>query len=221
MILVFDLDDTLYDEITYVESGFRAVANFAEDRWQLDRHRMYEELQSVMISAGRGQVFDAVLAHNNCYSKNNVKRCLGVYRRHFPSIAIHDAGNRCLSRFQAGPMYLVTDGNKLVQYNKVCALGVQSRFKRILITHRFGVDKAKPSPYCFELIAEAEGVSAEGVFYIGDNPEKDFVGIKPLGYKTIRVLTGMHKHMRKSKHHEAHIAISTLDELTPALLQSL
>ena len=26
MIIVFDMDDTLYPEISYVESGFRAVA---------------------------------------------------------------------------------------------------------------------------------------------------------------------------------------------------
>src|SRR5512139_203969 len=33
MVLAFDLDDTLYDERRYVESGFRAVAADAEHRY--------------------------------------------------------------------------------------------------------------------------------------------------------------------------------------------
>ena len=33
MIIVFDLDDTLYDERTYVMSGFAAVAEMLHDRF--------------------------------------------------------------------------------------------------------------------------------------------------------------------------------------------
>jgi len=221
VILVFDLDDTLYDEITYVESGFWAVANFAANEWQLEKQLVYDKLIHALDKTGRGRVFDTVLSHYDCLSKTNIRRCLGIYRRHKPSIDLHDPGARCLARFKTYPMYLVTDGNKLVQHNKVLALGLQSRFKRIFITHRFGVDKAKPSPYCFNLIANEEGMPPERIFYIGDNPAKDFVGIKPLGFRTVRVLTGMHKDICKSKRYEADTAVHTLDELTPALIERL
>ncbi|WP_214515343.1 hypothetical protein, partial [Mycobacterium tuberculosis] len=33
MIVVFDLDDTLYDELTYVQSGFQAVAGYLRDTY--------------------------------------------------------------------------------------------------------------------------------------------------------------------------------------------
>ena len=36
MILVFDLDDTLYPERTYVESGFKAVADSLAQKFGFD-----------------------------------------------------------------------------------------------------------------------------------------------------------------------------------------
>lgn len=218
MIVVFDLDDTLYDEIRYVESGFQAVASFAADRWGLNSTEVFEQLNHILARRGRGQVFDAMLSYFDLLTKTNIKYCIGAYRGHAPSIKLHRAGASCLKRFKAWPMYLVTDGNKLVQYNKVKALGLQSRFRRVMITHRFGVHHAKPSPHCFQVIAKDEGVEPKQVVYIGDNPAKDFVGIKPLGFKTVRVLTGVHREVRKSKRFEAHTTIDTLDELTPQLL---
>jgi len=221
VILVFDLDDTLYDEIRYVESGFRAVANYAADRWQLDETLVYDKLVRALGSSGRGQVFDSVLSHYERLSRKNVQCCVGVYRRHIPSIALHAAGERCLQRFHSWTRYLVTDGNKLVQHNKVDALGLLPRFKRVMITHRFGVRHAKPSPYCFKMIAETERAIPQQIVYVGDNPAKDFVGIKPLGFRTIRVLTGAHRNVRKPHRYEANVTIKSLDELTPALLDNL
>ncbi len=221
MILVFDLDDTLYNEIQYVESGFKAVANFISGQWQQDAVEVYDRLMDTLSSKGRGEVFDSVLLSYGCLSKKNIKQCVGVYRRHVPSIALHQAGERCLKRFQDWPKYLVTDGNRLVQHEKVVALGLEPHFKRVMVTHRFGIARAKPSPYCFQLIAEAENAAPQQIVYIGDNPAKDFVGIKPLGFRTIRVLTGAHKAVRKSDRYEADITIKTLNELTPVLLKRL
>jgi len=221
MIVVFDLDDTLYNESNYVRSGFRAVANFASDVWGLDKVLVLDQLNQALAIHGRGQVFDVMLSQFELLSRRNIKRCLGVYRRHMPSIRLHSAGTRCLHRFQSWPIYLVTDGNKLVQSNKVKALDLQSRFRRVMITHRFGVHNAKPSPYCFEIIARSENVNPNQVVYVGDNPEKDFVGIKPLGFRTVRVLTGMHKDVRKPAQFDAEVTINTLDELTLAFIKDL
>ena len=221
MIMVFDLDDTLYNEIHYVESGFKAVSGFISSQWQLNRDEVYNLLIQALSSKGRGHVFDSVLSYYGQLSKQNVRRCIGVYRRHMPSIELHKAGARCMKRFHSWPRYLVTDGNKLVQNNKVVALRLQPQFKRIMITHQFGVARAKPSPYCFELIAKAENLEPPQIIYIGDNPAKDFVGIKPLGFRTIRVLTGAHRNVCKPDHYEAETTIKTLDELTPAFLEQL
>ena len=89
-------------------------------------------------------------------------------------------------------LYLVTDGHKITQQRKVEALGVATYFKRIFITHQFGIVHAKPSLYCFEQIKKAEGCEWADILYLGDNPAKDFVSLNQVGAVTVRVRTGAH-----------------------------
>jgi putative hydrolase of the HAD superfamily len=113
------------------------------------------------------------------------------------------------------PIYIVTDGNKHVQLAKLQALGLYDRLpvKRCFITRRYGVHREKPSPHCFQLICKMEQVSPDQVVYIGDNPNKDFVGIKPLGFRTVRLLRGNYAQLRKPKEYEADVVLRSLDEL--------
>jgi putative hydrolase of the HAD superfamily len=48
---------------------------------------------------------------------------------------------------------------------------------------------------------------------VGDNVKKDFVGIKPLGFNTVRVLRGNYAHYVADEAHEAARIIQSLDEL--------
>ncbi|MGG3881913.1 HAD family hydrolase [Bacillus smithii] len=89
--------------------------------------------------------------------------------------------------------------------------------KHCYVTHRYGIHNAKPSPYCFMHIIEREKVNPHDVVYIGDNPKKDFVGIKPLGFKTIRVMTGQHRSIEMPKEYEADIRIESLAQLEDVL----
>jgi putative hydrolase of the HAD superfamily len=49
--------------------------------------------------------------------------------------------------------------------------------------------------------------------YVGDDPAKDFVNLKPLGVHTIRVLTGSHKMLQVDERFDAEHTISSLAEL--------
>jgi putative hydrolase of the HAD superfamily len=53
--------------------------------------------------------------------------------------------------------------------------------------------------------------------YIGDNPNKDFVNLTPLGVRTIRVLTGEHRDIKAKPGFEAAHVIASLNELPPLL----
>jgi putative hydrolase of the HAD superfamily len=219
-VLVFDLDDTLYDELSYVNSGFRAVARFLADEFQVEYDAAYQVMNR-RLAGGRGRIFDDLLSDFALYSRKNVRRCLSVYRLHKPSIVLYPEADACLTRFWDWPLYIVTDGNKLVQQNKIEALGLEKRVRRCFITHRFGVRNAKPSPYCFHKICETEHVEPQQVIYIADNPYKDFVGIKPLGFKTLRVLTGQHRAIEKPAEFEAEFRIPSLNELDRPLLETI
>lgn len=217
MIYIFDLDDTLYDEQQYVESGLRAVAQMAEQQWQLDTDSALDCMQHLLHTQGRGRIFDDWLARHGLASKANILRCLSCYRLHKPTISMPQAHHALIQQLPK-PLYLVTDGNKIVQHNKIAALGIAHYFKQIFITHRFGIKHAKPSVYCFELIKKAERCEWQDMVYIGDNPAKDFVNLNKKGAKTIRILTGSHKDRQAEPGYDAHIRLNTLIELHHLLL---
>jgi len=215
-VIVFDLDDTLYDEMTFVHSGFRAVAAFLEERKGIPSDQSYADMLERLERDGRGKVFDAVLRKHRCFSKYMARQCVSVYRAHQPDIKLLPDAERALESLGGlYPLYIVTDGNKHVQWNKLKALGLAGHphIRRCFVTRRFGIRHEKPSPYCFGLICRAERTEPRDVIYIGDNPNKDFVGIKPLGYRTVRVQRGSYAGLRKSAEYEAEYEIDDLTQL--------
>lgn len=220
MILVFDLDDTLYDERGYVESGLRAVANFGKARFGWDDRVSFRFMMDVLDREGRGAVFDRWLAAHGRYSRKLVQDCVKCYRHHEPDIRLNAQARALLPGLKAHPLFLVTDGHKVAQQRKVDALGIAPLFRRIFITHHYGIRHTKPSTYCFERILRMEGCEWSDMTYIGDNPDKDFVGLNRVGAHTVRVLTGMHRDVEARSGYEARYRIAHLGKL-PELLSEL
>ena len=212
-VLVFDLDDTLYPELSYVHSGFRAVATFLSPLLGLPAETLAAGMIAEEAAQGRGQVFDNVLRQHGRWSKALVAACLRTYRQHRPELTLYPDAERCLARFANWPLYIVTDGHKEVQARKVTALHLTGRVRHAYLTNRYGRHRAKPDPHVFQLICQREGVTPNGVTYVGDNVRKDFVGIKPLGFRTVRILRGNYAHLAADSAHEADRSIHSLDEL--------
>jgi putative hydrolase of the HAD superfamily len=216
-ILVFDLDDTLYEELSYVRSGLAAVAAFAEGQIGRDRSEL-QALLEASLAEGRSGVFDRAFRRAGVHTAGLVRRCVGVYRTHQPVLSLWPAAERCLRRFGDHRRFLVTDGNTSAQSRKVAALDLERRFEKTFLTYRYGRARSKPSPYCFERIRRLTGAPACDIVYVGDNPRKDFVGIRPLGFGTIRVLTGQHAGVLAAPGYDAALTLDDLDALTPARL---
>ena len=214
MILIFDLDETLYPEITYVESGFEAVAHFLTKSIDMSEEAIHQELVNILNENGRGKTFDILLRRYELHTKKLVQKCVSQYRGHLPNIALYDDAIRLLDSLQHQNLYLVTDGNKAVQQNKIVALNLDVWFKKIFITHRYGVKSAKPSLYCFEKIKQMEKCEWEDLIYVGDNPHKDFVNLKKMEAKTVRIMRGEHSGDTVADEYDADFKISSLDELT-------
>lgn len=218
LILAFDLDDTLYDERSYVESGLRAVARHGRDRFGWDADRSFAEMIEILNAEGRGKVFDRWLASGGRVGKGVVAECVRVYRHHRPQLTLSPDAAALLPRLRRYPLYLVTDGHKIVQQRKIEALGIAPLFRRVFITHRYGVRHAKPSLHCFERIRGLERAQWRDIVYVGDNPAKDFVALNAVGARTVRLLTGAHAGVRAAADHDAqhHIpALAALPEVLP------
>jgi putative hydrolase of the HAD superfamily len=212
MIPIFDLDDTLYPERTYVESGFKAVAKMLEQCFGWSAGESLAHMFDTLAREGRGLVFDRLLESKNAHNSSRVRACIKAYRHHRPTIKLAPMAREVLGNLGTYP-YLVTDGHKVVQQNKVEALNLQPLFKKIYITHRYGIRHAKPSTYCFELIKRRENCEWSDMFYVGDNPGKDFVNLNLLGVHTIRIATGEHSRVAAREGFDAVHHIKSLDDL--------
>ena len=215
-ILIFDLDDTLYPEITYVESGFQAVAENlqAKSGWPAPESLAF--MKDMLEREGRGFVFNRLLASYGEMRRCAVNECIKVYRNHVPKIRLTNSARDLLALLEQ-PLYMVTDGHKLVQQKKVQALDIESFFTKVFITHRYGVRNAKPSIHCFELIRSRHNCKWTDLVYIGDNPEKDFVSLNPLGVRTVRLLTGYYRKVKAKPGHDALYKIENLTKLAHCL----
>lgn len=216
MILVFDLDDTLYPEIHYVYSGFESVSKMIEDSFGLDKKDTYAELIEILKKFGRGKVFDIFLERRGIRNKSNVKKCISTYRSHNPKIKLFEEAKLILENYK-NQIYLVTDGNKIVQARKIKQLNIEHYFKKIFITHRYGIKNSKPSLYCFEKIKKIEKVDWKDICYVGDNPNKDFVSLNRKGALTIRINNSYFNDCDIEKSFEAKIIINNIIEIEKVL----
>ncbi len=212
-VLVFDMDDTLYDELTYVRSGFAAVAEMLSPHVGVSSQKLLHDMLLLLARSGRGQVFDDLLIQHQSHTPAMVRRCVTRYRAHDPKIKLWSEAMVCFERYRKLPIYVVTDGHKVAQHAKASALGLYDIARKVLLTNRYGRNNAKPSPYCFQRIATWEKTSPTRIVYIADNPAKDFVGIRPLGFQTVRVLTGQHASVVAKPGCDAEHRIASLAEL--------
>jgi putative hydrolase of the HAD superfamily len=220
MIVVFDLDDTLYSEIYYVYSGFRVVASFLANKINIDENDIFQALKWELSSNGRGKTFDNVLIKYGFYSKKIVQQCVSVYRKHYPDIKLSKEATECLGRLVNGyPLYLVTDGNKFVQKRKIESLWISDYFRKIFITRQYGLKYEKPSTYVFHKILNMEKAKPSDLIYIADNPQKDFLNLKKEGFRTVRVKTGNYKDMQVAKEYDAEVSVKNLSAIDEEFLE--
>ena len=222
MILVFDLDDTLYDEKQFVYSGFLEVANWISEMSKTSSNIIYESMVKDLSMNGRGEVFNNALKIYFHKTKKNIKRCISIYRLHKPRISLEkDVLELLIELGKTYKLYIVTDGNKIVQNNKIKYLGVEKYIKKAFITYRYGLTASKPSLKCFEIIKNIEKINWQELVYIGDNPNKDFVNLNKVNAITIRVLQGDYANIEVTNEYDAKFKIDKLTDLKMLIKNNL
>ncbi len=176
-IVVFDLDDTLYNEADFLESAYKSIAKMIVG---CNYNWLYDEM---LLGWKHGlDVFGEI---ENKYLPWKKHVLLDVYRYHFPEIVLEQNVFQLLQNFtkQGIILGIITDGRSISQMNKIKALGLDSMIldENIFISESIGY--SKPHQYSF-LEFESKYPNCE-YFYIGDNIMKDFVAPNTLGWTTI------------------------------------
>ena len=210
MILIFDLDDTLYKEKEFVKSGFKAVSKYLHLKFNLNKKKIFLQLLRILKKNGRGKIFDILCFQLKLKKSLLIKKLVQVYRTHDPKISLNKDAIKILEYCSKLTKYIITDGNYLVQKKKIKSLNIQNYFKKIYYTNFYGIKYNKPSLFCFNKIKKKEKVNWSDLVYIGDNPKKDFLNCNKKKILTVRLMKGEFKNLRVSKHYDAKYKIKTL-----------
>lgn len=219
--LAFDLDDTLYPEIDFVAGGFTRVSEWIAESFKLDGQLIQAGMWATLKAEGRFQIFDKTLHANGIFSTKALRTCISLYRTHDPKISLSNSVLETLEWAQSKfPLFLVTDGNKLVQAQKIKALDIERFLKGVFVTHRYGLSSAKPSLRCFKIILETTKCDWGDLMYVGDNPIKDFVSLNAQGAETTGVESSPYQNPRLPSIYQPKHSIGHFEEL-PQVLDKL
>ena len=187
-VVVFDLDDTLYLERDYVRSGFRAVADEVAKTLPEGGDKIFEILWEGFGRGVRGNSFDRLVsALPDVASAVSVDRMITIYRSHVPKIAPISGAERLLRELGSRNVRcgLITDGPACRQHAKLDALQLGVFFDRVIVND--ARDRFKPDERSFMQMERDLGAEGRRCWYVADNPAKDFIGPKQLGWRTIRL----------------------------------
>lgn len=214
-VVVFDLDDTLFPEHQFVLSGFQAVSEWVFDKFSVQG--FYVTAETLFNQGCRGKVFDSALFQLNIpYDTSLIEEIVKIYRGHKPKITLYDDAEWAISFFGTNTrLGIITDGYLLTQQNKVASLGIEAKFDVIVYSDAFGRKCWKPSKVPYLNLMETLGCKGDDCFYVGDNPAKDFIEAKNLGWQTVRICRerGEYSHLTCDETHQANYTINSLFQL--------
>lgn len=190
--VIFDLDDTLYPEMTFVESGFAEVARHLSSCHDMKEDSLLERMLDILGRDGRGSVFNTLLQELRLHSDDMVKLLVYVYRSHRPSIDLYDDAEAVLRTLRASGFSLgiVTDGMGSVQRRKIQALGLEDLVDVVVCSDELGAEDWKPSVVPFKVALELMQLRPADAAYVGDDITKDFTGPNSLGMLTLQIDRG-------------------------------
>jgi putative hydrolase of the HAD superfamily len=176
---VFDLDDTLYQEIDFLKSAYRFISKQVEG---ILRISVYDEMMSRYQR--KENVFGWIL---ETYGRElegwERATLLQMYREHTPEISVSEGTRDFLEAVKQRqiPAGLITDGRSVTQRNKLKVLGIEELFCDIIISEEFGSGKPDEKNYLFF----SDKYPGRDFYYFGDNTTKDFIAPKRLGWTTV------------------------------------
>jgi HAD superfamily hydrolase (TIGR01549 family) len=186
---VFDLDDTLYEEILYIKGAYELIANEVGSRYQLSKHEVLNYLLNTFQSAGRTNLFNKMEAYFKI-KDSRINDYLGILRtvkfNSQLSLAIEMKEFLLELYRQKKKLAILTNGNPEQQHNKIAHIEWPIPIVDILIVYANELE-AKPSPKGLLYISEKLNIKADKLIFIGDsetdrvtayNAEVDFFHIK-------------------------------------------
>lgn len=188
--VVFDLDNTLYDESKY----FAAVAEeFCKRFGYLDRLEPMKSFYAELRPASKDILSDIVERAGIKINRELKDEIFDIYTSISSRIRPYDDALDLLDFLKAKNIKtgLLTNGVIKSQENKIRCLSIEDYFDRILFARSWGKENEKPEIEPFVEISGSLGIGPSKIVFVGDNPDLDFKGPKELGGFTVRLKRGI------------------------------
>lgn len=213
--LIFDLDDTLYYEKTYVLEAFKNVCKYLSIKYKKYYDEVYKRCVQILEEYGRGKIFN-ILCDEYGFEED-IKDLVEIYRNTEPKVELYEDSKEIFDFAKENniKLGLITDGCSKVQWNKIKALKLETIIDKIIVTDDYGTGYNKPHERAYREIIDCFNLKPEECIYIGDNPHKDFIGAKNLGMNTIRIIheNGDHINDKVEEEYEAEYIIKKLNDI--------
>lgn len=213
-LVLFDLDDTLYNESDFVQNGFREVSTYLAKKYNVDYKKLYLRINQLLNIIGRGKIFDAICDEYGF--SENINSLVEIYRSSISKLKLYDDSIQVIKKLKSGyKMGIITDGKASVQWNKIKCLELEKFVDKIIVTDDFGKEYWKPNEYSYKEMLTYFNCKPEETLYVGDNPVKDFIGAKNIGILTVRIVRkfGDNMKLKAKSSYEADFTINNLNEL--------
>lgn len=184
LVVIFDLDDTLYKEIDFLKSAYSTIAKelSAINEVKNSREALYEEM--LVLYKNKKDVFKVILDKYKI-NKYKVSDLIIKYRAHKPAISLTNETIEILEFLKENNLDIgiITDGRSIQQRSKIEALGLLVYTNLIVISEEIGSEK--PSIENYKYIEDYYANQNINYIYVGDNLSKDFLAPNKLGWNTV------------------------------------
>ncbi|MGG7153617.1 HAD family hydrolase, partial [Clostridium neonatale] len=142
--LIFDLDDTLYYEKTYVLEAFKEVCKYLSFKYKKEYDELYKRCVEILDECGRGKIFN-ILCDEYGFEEN-IKDLVEIYRNTKPNLELYKESKEIFDFAKENniKLGLITDGYAKVQWNKIKALKLDKIIDKIIVTDDYGHGYSKP-----------------------------------------------------------------------------
>ena len=188
--IIFDLDNTLLDFIKMKQFAVQAaITAMNEAGLNVNEEKAYEDIFNLYVEKGweNQQVFDDYLNQTVGQVSNKILAAgIVSYRRaREATLLVYPNVNKTLIELikMGINLAVVSDAPSREAWMRLYYLNLHHVFDPVLTFDDTGV--RKPSPKPFEMALKNLKVQAEEALMIGDWPERDVVGAKQIGMKTI------------------------------------
>jgi putative hydrolase of the HAD superfamily len=214
--VIFDLDNTLYDQEEFIISAAKEISNFLKKKYGVASYKLLMEIFNSKTPM-YPHTFDDLVKKLGL--KVNIDKLVKIFHSHKGRMKMYKNTKPVLKKLRKYfTLYLVTDGNVAMQRNKVKILGLEDFFDKIIYARKYGESYEKPSNKLYRNLVKNENIDIKKSFFVADNPHIDFIKIKELGIKTIRIRRGIYRRFFLDESHEADYCVEDIQDCVKHIL---